>query len=105
MYNIQILSLFIGTILPIVVGLVTKSSWGGGARAVLLALLSVVNGFGISLLDHLNSGVVFDWKGAALTALGAWIVAVGTHFGLWSPTGVADAAKRALVKDSYGLAA
>jgi hypothetical protein len=33
------------------------------------------------------------WQASAFAALGTFIVAVSTHFGLWKPTGVSEAVK------------
>ncbi|MFI6512964.1 hypothetical protein ACIBCT_35645 [Streptosporangium sp. NPDC050855] len=105
MYTVQLLTVVLSTILPVLVGLVTKASWGGGVRAVLLALLSVTGGFVSAALDAVNANVAFDWKSALITAFTAFVGAVATHFGLWSPTGVADWAKSKLVTDRFDLAA
>jgi len=99
MYTVQLLTLALGTLLPVLVGLVTKASWGGGVRAVLLAALSALSGVLSSALDAANSGAAWDWRSALITAVGVWVSAVATHFGLWNPTGVADMAKNVLVKD------
>src|SRR5690606_27437970 len=104
-YQIQVLTLTVGTVLPILVGLVTKASWGGGWRAVILAALSALGGVGSSALDAANAGVYWDWKMAAITAFNTWLIAVASHFGLWKPTGVSAAAKARLVKDKVDLAA
>lgn len=83
MIDVQIVGLLVGVILPLLVGLVTTRVTHAATKAVLLALLSAVTGFLSELLsDH------FDLKTALITWLGAFLVAVGVHFGLWKPTGV-----------------
>ena len=98
----QILSLFVGVVLPLLVGYVTKASWGGGVRAIALAFLSAVSGF---LSTALEAGVGFDWRTTLLTVLGTFLVAVGTHFGFWRPVGASERLKSAGVKDRMDLAA
>ncbi|GAA2322177.1 hypothetical protein GCM10010149_89150 [Nonomuraea roseoviolacea subsp. roseoviolacea] len=98
----QVLSLVIGVVLPLLTGYVTKASWGGGVRAIVLAFLSAVSGF---LTEALSAGSAFDWNATLLAVLGTFLVAVGTHFGFWNPTGVAAAVKSAGVKDKLDLAA
>lgn len=95
--KIQILSLILGVVLPILVGLVTTRATDAGAKAVLLALLAAASGFGTELLDALANSGAFDWGSAGLSWLGTFLVAVATHFGLWKPTGVSG-----FVQDSIG---
>lgn len=90
----QWLTLFIGVILPLLVGLVTRWNASAGLRAVLLLALAAVASFLSEALDAVNTGTTFDAGAALLTAGSAFLVAVGTYFGFWSPTGIADALKR-----------
>jgi len=98
-HSAQVLGLVVGIVLPVLTGYVTKASWGGGVRAVLLAFLAAASGFGAELLDAVAREVSYDWKGGLLTALGAWVVAVATHFGYWKPTGASAAVVRSGVTD------
>jgi len=100
----QVLSMVVGIFLPVLVGLVTKQTANPGVRAVLLAALSAVSSFLAEWLDTLNAGTAFDVGSTLLTVLGTFVVAVATHFGLWSPTGVSAWAKRSLVKSDVDLA-
>lgn len=84
----QVLSLLVGIILPILVGIVTKTTTHAGAKAVLLALLSAVSGL---LSEYMAGGDGFNWATAAITWLGTFLVAVATHFGFWKPTGISGA--------------
>lgn len=96
----QVLSLVIGTVLPLLVGYVTKASWSGGVKAVLLAFLSSVSGFAATAYEAVQAGDVFDWRSAFLTALGTFLVGVGTHFGLWKAVGASAAVQKRGVKDA-----
>lgn len=90
----QVISLLIGTVLPLLVGLVTKWNADPGVRAVVLLVLSAVSSFGSSWLDAANGGAPFDAGATLLAVLATFLIGVGTHFGLWQPTGLAQIAKR-----------
>lgn len=83
MDKVQLLSLLIGVVLPILVGVVTTEVTSGGVKAVLLAFLSAVAGV---LTDVAAGG--FDLKTSLVNWLVVFLVAVATHFGFWKPTGV-----------------
>ena len=89
----QVLSLVIGTVLPLLVGLVTRSSASPGLRAVTLAVLSAVSAFLAEWLHTVNAGTPFDVASTVLAVLGTFLVAVGTHFGFWQATGISDKVK------------
>jgi hypothetical protein len=85
----QIIAAMVGVVLPILVGLVTKTVTRPAVKAMLLLLLSAVTGF---LTEALNSDV-FVWQ-QALFAWGiTFVIGVAMHFGLWNPTGVATKAQ------------
>lgn len=96
--TVQILTLLVGTVLPLLVGLVNKETASAGAKAVWLAVLSALGGVGSSALDAANAGTVWDWRTAVVTAITTFLIAVGMHFGLWKPTGAAAAVQRSGVK-------
>lgn len=91
-----VVQLFIGTLLPLLVGLVTKRVTHGGAKAVLLAALSLVSSLGAELLRALQAGETYDVGLGLLLALPTFVIAIALHYGLWKPTGVTDAAQGAL---------
>lgn len=91
----QMLSLLIGVVLPILVGIVTKVTTHPGAKAVLLALLSAVSGF----LTEWAGTDAFNWASALITWLGTFMVAVAVHFGVWKPTGITAAVQGIGVTD------
>lgn len=90
----QVISLLIGVVLPLLVGLVTKWDTPSGFRAVLLLLLSAVSAFATEFLASMNSGTAFDVGATLLSVLGTFLVGVGMHFGIWKATGASDALKR-----------
>lgn len=90
---VQVASLLVGTILPIVVALVTKRSWSPQTKALVLAALSALSGF---LTEFINS-TNFVWQQALLTSIMTFVVAVATYFGLWSrPNGDGNSVSNSL---------
>ena len=87
------LNLAIGIVLPLLVGLVTRSTASSAVRAVLLAALSALTGFLTEWLYSLNISVPINWQTAIIGALSTFLVAVGAQFGFWRPTGATDAVK------------
>lgn len=85
----QLISILVGGILPLVTGLVTKATWSGGVRAVVLLALSGVTGVLTDFLGALNGGTSFDWATALTAAFLTFLSGVGTYFGLWKPTTLA----------------
>lgn len=90
----QVISLLIGVVLPLLVGLVTKWETSPSFRAVLLLLLSAVSAFATEFLASLNTGTAFDGGATLLSVLGTFLIGVGMHFGLWRPSGASDTLKR-----------
>jgi hypothetical protein len=87
--TVQAISLLVGTVLPILVAVVTTRTTHPGVKAVLLALLSAASSFLAEYLTAVNSAQNFDWGSVAVTTLGTFITAVAMHLGLWKPTGLA----------------
>lgn len=74
-------------ILPIVVGLVTNSTWSSRGKAILLAALAAVSGLVTELGTALASATTYDVGLGLLTAVGLFLGSVGVHFGLLSRPG------------------
>jgi hypothetical protein len=85
----QLISILVGGILPLATGLVTKATWSGGTRAVVLLVLSGATSVLTDFLGSLNGGAAFDWSVALTAAFLTFLSGVGTYFGLWKPTTVA----------------
>lgn len=92
------LALVIQFVLPLIVGIVTKRGWRAGVKAVLLLFLTAVNQLLTAWLDAVNSHVALDWKTVVWSIAVGFVISVAIHFGLWRPTGAADAAQDAGVK-------
>ena len=93
-----IITLLISTVLPLLVGLVTKVVTSGAIKAVLLAALALVTSLLVELGNALAAGETYDLGRGLLLALPAFLIAVGMHFGLWKPVGAANAAQQAFTK-------
>lgn len=85
-----IIGLLVSTVLPLLVGLVTKTVTNSRTKAILLAALAAATGLLSELGAAWASGRVYDLGTGLLTALTAFLVAVGLHFGIYKPTGVAE---------------
>lgn len=96
---ITIAQLVLSTLLPLVVGLVTKVVTHPGVKAVLLAVLALVTSLLAEAIRAWQAGEVYDLGLGLLLALPTFLVAVGMHYGIWKPTGSAEAAQRALSAD------
>lgn len=83
---VQVASVLLGTVLPILVALV-RNRLSTAARAWALAALSALSGF---LTEFINNGSDFVWQQALLTTVVTFAVAVATYYGLWAPTGTTD---------------
>lgn len=85
----QVVGLLVSTILPIIVGLVTKAATHPGTKAILLAGLSALDGLGSQALAAHSNHADYDLGQGILLAFTAFIVGVAMHYGLWRPTTVA----------------
>jgi hypothetical protein len=83
----QLISLVVGTLLPILVALITDRAASGAAKAITLLALAAVSSFLSAWLVALTGGAAFDFAQAAFGALTTFVVAVASHFGLWKPVG------------------
>lgn len=86
---VQIVSVLVATIIPILTALVTKSTAAPGVKSVVTLGLSAIAGFGSEFIKASEAGATFYWQGALLTTIVTFVVAVATYYGLWKPTNVA----------------
>lgn len=94
----MLVTVLIGLIAPIAVGLVTKASTSAGVKAVLLLTIAALVGVGQGFVDT-PAGETWNWQIAVFNAAVAWVAAVATHFGLYKPTGVSATAQKLLIRD------
>lgn len=88
-----VLQAVITVVLPVLVGLVTKKITSSGAKAVLLAALSVASSLLTEILNATQSGMTYDLGRGLVMALMTFVGAVALHYGLFKPTGVAEKAQ------------
>lgn len=88
----MVLTVLVGTLIPILNGLLTKAS-SQVARTYLQLVLNALAGFGAEWLDHLLNGAEYNFAQAATAATLSLIVAITTQAGVWRPLGVSDWAK------------
>lgn len=88
-----VIQLVVSTVLPLLVGLVTKTVTRPGVKAVLLALLSLATSLLVELGAAIASGATYDVGRGLLLALPTFLIAVGLHYGLWKPVGAAGRAQ------------
>jgi len=84
-----LLWLAVSAVMPVLVGLVTRSTTRPAVKSALLLAASLVNGL---LTEALATGSGYDWGRAVLAAVVAFIAAEAAHLGVWRPTGVTAAA-------------
>lgn len=89
-----VIQLLVSTVLPLAVGLVTKTTTSPGLKAVLLAALALVTSLLTELGQSVTAGTTYDLGQGLLLALPTFLIAVGMHYGLWKATGVSQAAQR-----------
>jgi len=91
--DVSVLTLIVGTLLPIVVGLVTSRVTSSAVKAWLLAGLTLVTTVLQSLLLATQTGIPFELGAILVTAATQFFISVATYYGLWKPTGIAGAAQ------------
>lgn len=90
---VQLLTMLAGVILPLIVGLVTTRVTSAGLKAVLLAALALVSQLATELVASINAGTPYDLGTALILGLGTFLIATGTHYGFWKPTGTSARAQ------------
>ncbi|MDY0984568.1 hypothetical protein SOM10_11740 [Microbacterium sp. CFBP9023] len=88
-----VIQLLVSTVLPLLVGLVTKTVTRPGVKAVLLATFSLLTSLLVELGAAVTAGTTYDIGQGLLLALPTFLIAVGLHYGLWKPVGAAEKAQ------------
>lgn len=91
----QLISVLVGVVLPILVGLITNSSTQADTKAVLLLAFSGVTSVATEFGQTLTTGSAFDWGTVLVAALATFLTGVGVHFGLLKPVKASAAARAA----------
>jgi hypothetical protein len=85
--DVGLLTLLLGTGLPLVTGLVTKYFASSRVKALTLFGLSIL---ATSIQGALDTGGVVDLKTWVGTSFVTFFIGVGAYFGFWKPTEVAE---------------
>ncbi len=90
--DVATVGVVLGTVIPILVALVTKRVASPGTKAVVNLLLSAIAG-ALSVLVAEAQGTVVELEASAFVASVAltWVTSVATHYGLLKPTGITGA--------------
>lgn len=83
---VQVLSLLVGTLLPLLVAVVTKSTTTPATKGILLAALSVVTNILTQIEASIAHHVPYNLGTALILGVGTFVVAVASQLGLWAPT-------------------
>lgn len=89
-----VIQLLVSTVLPLLVGLVTKTVTRPGVKAVLLGLFALATSLLVELGAAVTAGTTYDIGQGLLLALPTFLIAVGLHYGLWKPVGAAEKAQK-----------
>ena len=84
--DINVLTILLSTVIPILVGIVTKEFAAGGLKAVILMAFSGLTGVVNSMIE--NEGVLTSETLTA--AVVAWVTAVATYYGFLKPSGISE---------------
>lgn len=95
------LTMIISVFLPMLVALITKQAASGTVKALTLLFLSAVTG---TVTSWQATNGVFDLKDAIVATIMSFVIAVGLHYGLLSPSGVTGARGKIQTKTAtFGL--
>ncbi len=84
--DVALLSILIGTVLPILVGIVTTKVESRKLKGVLLLTLSAITGI---LTTAVNGGGVIT-KETIVASLVSYATAMAVHYGVYKPTGITE---------------
>lgn len=84
--DVALLALLIGTVLPILVGIVTTKVESRKVKSILLITLSAVSGL---LTGALQGGGAVT-KEALYAGFVSYITAIAVHYGVYKPSGVTE---------------
>jgi len=88
---IQIVSFLVAVVSPLLVGLVTTRLTSSAIKAWLLAGIAAITGLGSEFIQTINEGGVYDLGAGIISAVTAFVIAVGMHYGIYKPTGTSEA--------------
>ncbi len=87
--DISVLTLIVGTLLPILVALVTTRVTSSAIKAWLLTAFTLISTVLQALLAATVAGIPFELGAILFAAVQQFIVSIAIYYGLWKPTGIA----------------
>lgn len=94
--DVAILSIVVGTIIPILVGIITTKLESSKTKGLLLLTLSAVSGLATTAI----AGNGIFTKESVIAAAVAYVTGVASYYGVYKPTGVSDYAQEKLGRKS-----
>jgi hypothetical protein len=82
----QLLTVVTGAAVPLLVGLITKSSASAGLKAFTNLILTAI-GTALALIIPVG----FEWKPFFIQWFQAFAISAGTYYGFYKPSGIAPA--------------
>lgn len=84
---VLVLQFVVGTVLPLLVAIVTTKETNSLRKGILLALFALLTTVLTAILEALTTGVAVDLGGVLLGALTTFAWAVVSYFGIWRAEG------------------
>ncbi|ORT58182.1 hypothetical protein [Streptomyces sp. CB03238] len=95
MDKVSIVNLLVGAVLPLIVALISKETWAGWVKGLLLAALSAAGGLGTEFVADPDA---FRLSVAGWSAASAFVLGVAAHYGVYKGTTVQELLAKALYK-------
>lgn len=89
MTDLEMWSLIIGVVAPLVYAIVQQPKWRPWLRALVTILLTLLVAAGTAYFNH-----DFDGRSWLSSVLLVFVAAITSYHGLWKPTGIAPAIER-----------
>lgn len=94
--TLGIISLLLGTILPLLVAVVSRESWNATVKGIVLLALSGLAAVLTQWAQAIASGTSFIWQAVALSALLTFVTGIVTHNYVWKPGGLSTFVQRSV---------
>jgi len=84
--DVTLLQILVSMVLPLVVGIVVKQVAQPAVKSITLAVLSAVTAIATTALS--SGGEI--GKDTVVQAIIGFVIAVGSYYGIWKPTGISN---------------
>ena len=95
-----VVTALIGAVLPLLIGVVTKTNLHSGLKGALLLLFSAIEGLLVTATQADGTAVLS--KESIIFAIIGWVSAVATYNGLWKPSEVAGSVQTKTARFGIG---